>query len=452
MLTFNINSADIQSRLDPHFYSPTFLQNIKSLNNVKVIPLDELVEFSNESWNQKDFFDDLFPYIEISEIDLDIGSIKDIAYISKSEAPSRAKKIVRENDIIVSTTRPHRGAIALIDSSKDGFIASTGFAVLRKLKTNFISKKYLFYALRLNQTLNQFMQRSSGGNYPAITEDEMKKVLIPVPSKTILEKIVQLMDEAYEKKRRNEEEAEKLLNNYDELIYNHTNIVLDVTSQEKTFIININDLEGALNPERYSKKIIFDKNFSWCKIKDKGVIIRDTFTPKKTYPEQEFDLIRIDDLDNNPQEAVIRQMKGKNINGIIARVKEGDILVARLAPTIENKKTIIVPFSDNELIASTEFICFRCNRDINPIFMYVMLKTDFYKNLMLQKSRGATPSRRRLSHEDFANLPFPQIDIDIQNKIASIFLKNIKRANFLLIESRGKILDAKQEVEKILFK
>ena len=36
----------------------------------------------------------------------------------------------------------------------------------------------------------QFLQRSSGGNYPAITQDEMKKVVIPIPDREIQDRIV----------------------------------------------------------------------------------------------------------------------------------------------------------------------------------------------------------------------------------------------------------------------
>ena len=68
----------------------------------------------------------------------------------------------------MSKTRPNRGAICLIDKHLDGFIASTGFAVIRKIK-NESNRKYLFYSLRLNSTLKQLEQRSSGGVYPHIT-------------------------------------------------------------------------------------------------------------------------------------------------------------------------------------------------------------------------------------------------------------------------------------------
>jgi restriction endonuclease S subunit len=446
-----INRVDIEGRLDPHFYNPTFIENVKKLKDYNAVSLGQLVEFSNEIWNQLDYYEDEFPYIEIGEIDIHTGENKKISLIKKENVPSRARMIVRKDDIIVSTTRPNRGAISFIDESKDGYIASTGFAVLRELKRDDLIKEYLFHALRLNTSLMQMLQRSSGGNYPAIVQDELAKILLPVPSRDIQIKVIQIMDAAYSKKRQNEEEAEKLLNSYAKLINEHIEINLNSSIQRKIFSIFFDELNGPLNPERYANKLTLDKNFSWISVNDIGDVIRETFTPSRTNPENKYGLIRIDDLENNPQDAEIRDVQGKEINGTILKVQENDILIARLGPTLENKKTIIAPNYKRELIASNEFICLRCKENVNPVFILIFLKTDFYRNLMIQKSRGATPSRRRLSHEDFAELPFPDINKIIQNEIANKFIANIVKAQNLKKEAVETLEKAKEEVEIILF-
>ncbi len=188
--TFAIRVSAFESRLDPHFYLPNFKELLDNIRKTKYAQLENLVEFSKETWNQKDGFENEFPYIEISEIDLSSGKINNVSLVPIAEAPSRAKMVVRENDIIISTTRPNRGAISLIEKDKDGFIASTGFAILRNLKTKDISKEYLFYMLRTQICLLQILQRSSGGSYPAITAEELKNIYIPIPSKEIQQEIV----------------------------------------------------------------------------------------------------------------------------------------------------------------------------------------------------------------------------------------------------------------------
>ena len=188
--TFSIRASFFDNRLDPHFYLPNFKGLLDNIRKTKHGQLGDLVEFSKETWSQKDGFENEFPYIEISEIDLSSGRINHVSMVPVGEAPSRAKMVVRKNDIIVSTTRPHRGAISFIDNDKDGFIASTGFAILRDLKTDAISKEYLFYMMRTQICLLQMLQRSSGGSYPAITADELKNILIPIPNKDIQIEIV----------------------------------------------------------------------------------------------------------------------------------------------------------------------------------------------------------------------------------------------------------------------
>lgn len=205
-----IYSDEMEGRFDPPFYRPEFRileENLSKLNHKN---LSSIIKFSNETWNQKDFFENEFPYIEISEIDITSGDIQNITYYEKSKAPSRAKMIVRENDIIISTTRPHRGAITLIDKDKDGFIASTGFAILREPKIK-INMEYLLSFLRTQLALKQMLQRSSGGNYPAITSEELKNIIVPLPPLETQNKIAEEVKARMQKAEQLQKEAKKVL-------------------------------------------------------------------------------------------------------------------------------------------------------------------------------------------------------------------------------------------------
>lgn len=200
------------SRFDPAFYKESYLQIIKAIKATNHKALGNLINFSSESWNGADYFNITFPYIEISEIDLKHGFIRKIKQIPISEAPSRAKMIIRNNDILVSTTRPNRGAIALANFGVDEIkIASTGFAVLRKPKVGRLNKSYLFYMLRNKLILTQMEQRSSGGNYPAITAEELKKILIPLPRLETQNDIVQYISNIQKQAQKLKKEAVKIL-------------------------------------------------------------------------------------------------------------------------------------------------------------------------------------------------------------------------------------------------
>ena len=99
---FILQKSELEKRFDPQYYQKEYKNIVNKLKENKHSKLGEIVKFSKETWNQKDFFNDTFPYIEISEIDTLSGEIQNISNIELSNAASRAKMIVRENDIIVS--------------------------------------------------------------------------------------------------------------------------------------------------------------------------------------------------------------------------------------------------------------------------------------------------------------------------------------------------------------
>jgi len=206
------NSNSNGDRIDPNFYLPFYSKLVSSIQEKEFSKLNHIIKFSSESWNQKDFFDETFPYIEISEINLSTGKIMKVNSIPVEKAPSRAKMIVRTDDVILSLTRPHRGAIARIEEENNLSIASTGFAVLRKLKSLEISKDYLFEVLRNPLILNQLQQRSTGGNYPAITMDQLGEVIIPLTSVKKQKEIVKHIKNIRTRAKQLQEEAKELLN------------------------------------------------------------------------------------------------------------------------------------------------------------------------------------------------------------------------------------------------
>jgi restriction endonuclease S subunit len=209
---FLVSSSQVSSgRFDPAFYKPEYIQLLESIRQTRYEKLGHIVQYSSETWNQKDYFKTDFPYIEISEIDLSKGIISNVNPVKIGEAPSRAKMIVRKGDIIISLTRPNRGAIAKISEKEDFSIASTGFAILRHYDKTKIVPNYLHTILRHRICLTQMEQRSSGGNYPAITQDELSNLNIPIPSILIQQEIVFHLEKITEQAQQLETEAKNAL-------------------------------------------------------------------------------------------------------------------------------------------------------------------------------------------------------------------------------------------------
>lgn len=101
------------------------------------------------------------------------------------------------------------------------------------------------------------------------------------------------------------------------------------------------------------------------------------------YGKQVIDWIRIDDLPNQPLDIEeIRTQPANEVEGTFFEVQEGDILVARLGPTILNQKIVMVRSLERTTIASAEFLVLRCRRGYDPEAVMAVLKTGYYRDLM----------------------------------------------------------------------
>ena len=157
-------------------------------------------------------------YIDISSINNKeniISSYKN--YDNIREAPSRAKKILTENDILISTVRPALKNIAIFNKKKSELtIASTGFCVLRPKDT--IDSKYIFEIIKSNNFTETLIKKQIGANYPAVSDRDIKSMKIPVPPIELQNKFAERTEKIEKLKFEIEKSIEIAQNLYDSLI------------------------------------------------------------------------------------------------------------------------------------------------------------------------------------------------------------------------------------------
>lgn len=117
-------------------------------------------------------------YIDIGNVDSQ-GRIHDIVNYRFEDAPSRARRIVRDGDVIISTVRTYLQAIAPVENPPDNLIVSTGFAVVRP--SNLLDHRFCKYALRANKFLWEVESRSTGVSYPAINASDLGDIKVSLP-------------------------------------------------------------------------------------------------------------------------------------------------------------------------------------------------------------------------------------------------------------------------------
>lgn len=139
-------------------------------------PLKYLCTYNDEVLSETTYKEAEIQYI-------DIGSVSAVDGISKIEtmifkdAPSRARRIVRDGDVIVSTVRTYLEAIAPINNPPENLIVSTGFAVIRP--NQYLYKSFASYCLRAKGFIKEVVARSVGVSYPAINSSDLVNITIP---------------------------------------------------------------------------------------------------------------------------------------------------------------------------------------------------------------------------------------------------------------------------------
>ncbi|MDR2047123.1 MAG: N-6 DNA methylase [Clostridiales bacterium] len=127
-----------------------------------------------------------FVYIDISSIENSTGAIERVNHIKGTNAPSRARRVFKYGDILMSTVRPNLKAFAYVDFDAGNYIASTGFAVLTPEN---VSGKFLYYMLFQDFVGNQLTDLMSKGMYPSINKSDVESISIPVPSIEVQQQI-----------------------------------------------------------------------------------------------------------------------------------------------------------------------------------------------------------------------------------------------------------------------
>lgn len=148
-----------------------------------------------------------FHYVDIAGIDRTLKAIVEHQTLMGIDAPSRARKVIRKDDVLVSTVRPNLNAVAVVPACLDGQIASTGFCVLRPNR-DCVEPRYLFYWTITSTFVDALTSRVRGANYPAVSDHDVKEVTIPLPPPAEQHRIVEILDQAnHLRKLRDEADA-----------------------------------------------------------------------------------------------------------------------------------------------------------------------------------------------------------------------------------------------------
>lgn len=151
--------------------------------NVKVSDIANI----NAKTISKNYAFDKIQYLDVSSTDQ--GRILGYQNFNLREAPSRAKRILSNNDIVISSVRPNLKHYAFINNPDQNAVASTGYVVI-SAKNNICDPRFLYYTLT-TQNFTDFLTRVAEGHtstYPSFNPDIIENAIIRIPKSIDLQK------------------------------------------------------------------------------------------------------------------------------------------------------------------------------------------------------------------------------------------------------------------------
>ena len=172
-------------------------------NKVLNVPHLRFPEFSGE-WEmaslqdiaainpKSDQLQNTFIYIDLEAVEK--GELRKIQEIMREEAPSRAQRVIDNNDILFQCVRPYQKnnyIHRILNTSNQQWVASTGYAQIRTTE----SPNYIYHLLNTDEFNRKVMVRCTGSSYPAINSEDLATIrFYYTPDKKEQFKISRLLD------------------------------------------------------------------------------------------------------------------------------------------------------------------------------------------------------------------------------------------------------------------
>ena len=164
-----------------------------SLDSYSVKEIRDICEINASSYSKKDNWN-FFNYLDTKNIIK--GEINEIKYLDPSieKIPSRAKRKVNVDDIIISTVRPNQEHYGMIKYDVDNFLVSTGFTTLTVDKTKAMPEFIYFYITQNHITESlQTIAEQSTTSYPSIRPSDIGDIVINLPPLEIQKRISNIL-------------------------------------------------------------------------------------------------------------------------------------------------------------------------------------------------------------------------------------------------------------------
>lgn len=202
----NFSEVVSKHRVDADHYQYQYNQIKNLIKNYRsgFIRLLQIVDALSPNINPKKTPALDYKYVELSNINPTLGIIEGHKKVKGESAPSRAKREVSLGDIIASAVVGSIDKAGIVDETKVGALASTGFFHFR---TKGYSPYYLLLLIRSKVVQMQLLQEATGGILSAVPDNKLKNIIVPNVEESVQNELSELVKASHKAK----EESDQLL-------------------------------------------------------------------------------------------------------------------------------------------------------------------------------------------------------------------------------------------------
>ncbi|MGI9250586.1 MAG: restriction endonuclease subunit S [Pseudohongiellaceae bacterium] len=363
-----------------------------------------------------------FRYLDIGSVNSD-GQWEASEPMSFDDAPSRAKRIVSNEDVLISTVRTYLRAITHISGVDETLICSTGFTVITA--KGIVNSKFLAYWIQSSMFVDEIVARSVGVSYPAVNASDIGNLPFPILDSahqraiaTFLDRETTRIDGLIAKKQRQIE----LLQEKRSALITHTVTKIDSKTKMKNLRTEQSDEDDEIIQPPFAPS---DRKVLWLNRCPNGwefkpikylCTINERVIGKNTEPTFEFRYLDIGNVNSDSQWEASEPMQFYVAPSRARRiVSNGDVLIS----TVRTYLRAITHISavDETLICSTGFAVITAKGIVNSKFLAYWVQSSTFVDEIVARSVGVSYPAANAS--DIGNLPFPILSSGHQRAVAT---------------------------------
>lgn len=214
-LSYVVNFSDVKNadRIDPEYFQSKYEKLVEKIKSYNTKSFTEVVEATQAKFNPKP--DESYKYVDLGNINSSTGIIDGFEEVLGKDAPSRAKRILKEDDVIVSSVEGSLDKVALVGESQNGYLASTGFFQFR---SNEILPEVLLILTKSIVMQWQMKRHCVGTILTAVPSEALNKMIVPVLFMEKQKQIAELVRKSHEARKKSKELLDQAKRKVEEMI------------------------------------------------------------------------------------------------------------------------------------------------------------------------------------------------------------------------------------------